>query len=43
MLRFRKAGASDLRQATPAAKQAMGKHMADAAGLKGEDASAAEM
>ncbi len=43
MLRFRNTGASDLHQATPVAKQAMCKHMVDAAGCKGEDAGAAEM
>jgi len=42
-LHFCKAGASDLQQATPAAKQAMCLHMADADGCKDEDASAAEM
>jgi hypothetical protein len=42
-LRFRNAGALDLHQATPAAKQAMCRHMVDAAGRKDEDASAAEM
>ncbi len=43
MLRFRKASASDLHQATLAMKQAMCLHMVDAAGCKGEDAGAEEM